>query len=233
MITKENEFPRILVMAAVEQERQAILRGIGGDSEFIDVVAGGVGPVAAAIATTKILLAAKEKYKLVISAGIGGGFVDRAEIGSIVVADAIVAADSGAETADSGAETADGFLPLDEMGFGVVSVRPDLAKVTWVTNTLHSSGMSVHVGSILTLSTVTGTAATAQILASRIPGAASEAMEGFGVALAAADQGIPVLEIRAISNLVGPRDRASWRIEEAMAALTEASRILKGALIRS
>jgi futalosine hydrolase len=30
-----------------------------------------------------------------------------------------------------------------------------------------------------------------------------------------------VLEIRAISNPVGPRDRAAWRIPEALAALTE------------
>lgn len=46
-------------------------------------------------------------------------------------------------------------------------------------------------------------------------------MEGFGVAEAAAAHGIPVLELRAVSNPVGPRDRTAWRIGDALAALTE------------
>ncbi|EFH31385.1 menaquinone biosynthetic enzyme [Streptomyces pristinaespiralis ATCC 25486] len=33
---------------------------------------------------------------------------------------------------------------------------------------------------------------------------------------------MPVVEIRAVSNAVGPRDRAAWRIGEALAALREA-----------
>ncbi|MYS28400.1 futalosine hydrolase, partial [Streptomyces sp. SID7804] len=47
------------------------------------------------------------------------------------------------------------------------------------------------------------------------------AMEGFGVAEAAAAHGVPVLEVRAVSNPVGPRDRAAWRIGDALDALTE------------
>jgi futalosine hydrolase len=47
-------------------------------------------------------------------------------------------------------------------------------------------------------------------------------MEGFGVAEAAARHGLPVLEIRAISNAVGPRDREAWRIPDALRALTAA-----------
>jgi futalosine hydrolase len=39
------------------------------------------------------------------------------------------------------------------------------------------------------------------------------------VAAAAAWHGVPVAELRAISNLVGPRDRDSWRIGDALAAL--------------
>ncbi len=54
----------------------------------------------------------------------------------------------------------------------------------------------------------------------RHPRAAAEAMEGFGVAEAAAAQSVPALEVRAISNAVGPRDRAAWRIGEALEALT-------------
>jgi futalosine hydrolase len=46
-----------------------------------------------------------------------------------------------------------------------------------------------------------------------------EAMEGFGVLRAAARAGVPALEVRAVSNAVGERDRARWRIDDALAAL--------------
>jgi futalosine hydrolase len=44
-------------------------------------------------------------------------------------------------------------------------------------------------------------------------------MEGFGVATAAARAGVPFVEVRAVSNPVGPRDRSAWQITEALAAL--------------
>jgi futalosine hydrolase len=44
-------------------------------------------------------------------------------------------------------------------------------------------------------------------------------MEGYGVATAAALVGVAFAEVRAISNLVGPRDRPSWRVSDALAAL--------------
>ena len=39
---------------------------------------------------------------------------------------------------------------------------------------------------------------------------------------AAASHGVPVLELRTVSNPVGPLDRAAWRIGDALAALGEA-----------
>ncbi len=55
-------------------------------------------------------------------------------------------------------------------------------------------------------------------------------MEGFGVAEAAAAHGTPVLEIRTVSNAVGPRDRSAWRIGEALTALQEAFSVLRTVL---
>ncbi|WP_086832015.1 hypothetical protein [Streptomyces sp. NRRL B-24572] len=79
---------------------------------------------------------------------------------------------------------------------------------------------------VLTVSTVTGTARRAAELVERHPTAAAEAMEGFGVAEAAAAYGVPVVEIRAVSNAVGPRDRAAWRIGEALGALRHTFELL-------
>ncbi|MDO3679409.1 futalosine hydrolase [Paenibacillus ehimensis] len=214
--SREQTGLRVLVITAVAAERDAVLRGLRGDARF-DVVTGGVGPAASAASAAKALAAAG--YGLVVSAGIGGGFPGRAEIGSLVVADAIVAADLGAETPE-------GFRSVDELGFGSSRIAVDASLAARLTEALQRAGLPAHTGPVLTVSTVTGTAATASELAARVPGAAAEAMEGFGVAAAARDRGLPVLELRAISNAVGPRDREAWRIKEALDALEAAGAIL-------
>jgi futalosine hydrolase len=57
-----------------------------------------------------------------------------------------------------------------------------------------------------------------------------EAMEGFGVLLAAAFAGVPALELRAVSNDVAEPDRAKWRFDDALGALAGAVEVLVEAL---
>ena len=207
---------RVLVMTAVSAERDAVLRGLHRNSRF-DVLVAGVGSVVAAVNTTRALATAE--YNLVISAGIGGGFLGRAEVGSLVVANKIVVADLGAETPE-------GFRSVAELGFGFTQIQIDASLVDNLYGALLTARIPVNIGPVLTVSTVTGTASRAVALAARIPGATAEAMEGYGVGFAAHDRGLPVLEIRAISNLVGPRDRSTWRIKEALDVLEAASAVL-------
>ncbi|MFJ4619999.1 futalosine hydrolase [Streptomyces sp. NPDC088812] len=220
--------PRILVATAVPAERDAVARAFGegpgrpehrpgvtlhrvGDG--YDLLAAGVGPALAAASVSAALTAAAldgTPYGLVVSAGIAGGFPPDAPVGSLVLADLITAADLGAETAD-------GFLPVTELGFGTVTHVPPRSLVRRA-----AAATGARTGVILTVSTVTGTADRAAALRARHPRALAEAMEGFGVAEAAAAHGAAVLEIRAVSNPVGPRDRAAWRIADALEALTTA-----------
>ncbi|MCZ4118642.1 futalosine hydrolase [Streptomyces sp. H39-S7] len=212
---------RVLVVTAVAAERDAVSAGLNTAAHpavHCDVIAAGVGPAAAAAGTATALARAEPPYDLVVSAGIGGGFQPAAPLGSVAVARTIVAADLGAQTPE-------GFLPVAELGFGVNEHRPPAALGAAVARALGA----VH-GPVLTVSTVTGSAARAAELADRHPGAVVEAMEGSGVAEAAAAHRVPVLEIRTVSNPVGPRDRAAWRIGEALAALTEAFGKLPAAL---
>ncbi|QKV94342.1 futalosine hydrolase [Streptomyces sp. NA02950] len=243
---------RALIVTAVAAERDAVVRGLGRPSTTapaaaevalpggvlhrlewsgtsgdltLDVLAAGVGPAAAAAGTATALTAAAlagAPYDLAVSAGIGGGFTGpatapatgpvapRAPLGSVVIADAVVAADLGAETPD-------GFAAVTDLGFGTVEHLPPADLVTAAAE----AARAVR-GTVLTVSTVTGSAERAAELLRRHPRAAAEAMEGFGVAEAAAAQSVPVLEVRAVSNAVGPRDRAAWRIGEALEALADA-----------
>lgn len=211
---------RILVITAVEAERDAALPGgspvngppyptlVSGDC-FVAAV-GAVGPVAAAVAASR-MLTALDPVDLIVSAGLGGGFSGRAEIGDLVVANASVLADLGAATDD-------GFLDVATMGFAggspLVPISPDL--VDGAIN-----------GTILTFSTMTGTEELAQARAEAFPGAVAEAMEGYGVAWAAVEHGVLWAEMRAISNRIGRRDRSTWDIPAALGALQRGVKALQ------
>ncbi len=99
----------VLVVCAVEAERDAVVRNFGipraiASGPFsgvaVDTGAGelqafsvGVGPVAAAIGTATLI--AGTDYDLVASAGIAGGFRGRIAIGDVVLADQATYADLG------------------------------------------------------------------------------------------------------------------------------------------
>jgi len=201
----------LLVVTAVAAEADAVRAATD-----LPVAAVGVGPAAAAAETARLLAraeAAGRPYRGVVCMGLGGGFAGRAPVGATAIATRAVAADLGAESPD-------GFLPIDDLGFGsaIAGADPDLLAA------LRGALPDAAVGTILTVTTVTGTADTTARLAARFPDAVAEGMEGFGVATAAA--GLPFAEVRAVSNVIGPRDRASWRIPEALDALTRAAAVL-------
>lgn len=209
--------PRLLVVTAVPAEAAAVLDGFeaapgriaGVDTHraltpagLVDVVAGGVGPVAAALTTAAVLT--DGGYDLVLSAGIGGGFGPL----ELVVANSVVFADLGAQLADGG------FSSVAELGFGESSFSIDPTLVETI-----SARTGAIAGPVLTVATVTGTAARATSLLAAHPDAVAEGMEGFGVAAAAHRRNFRFGEVRSISNPVGPRDRASWQLGPALGRL--------------
>ncbi|WP_069815935.1 futalosine hydrolase [Streptomyces sp. TP-A0874] len=250
---------RVLVVTAVTAEAEAVGAGLrsrlpavrpeplpGGRSllrysagpeaaagPLVDVLAAGVGPSAAAAGAAGALTAASlagSPYRLVLSAGIGGGFATgpghrpHAPVGSVVLAEPIVAADLGAETPE-------GYLSVDELGFGRSAHPPPAGLTGRFREALAGHPEPVLAAPVLTVSTVTGSARRAAELSDRHPGAGAEAMEGFGVAEAAAAHGLPVSELRTISNPVGPRDRDAWQIGRALESLRLAFQLLTPAII--
>ncbi|NES17254.1 MULTISPECIES: futalosine hydrolase [Micromonospora] len=213
----------LLVVTAVPAEAEAVRAGLTDSTVTVAPV--GVGPAVAGAATARLLAlaeAAGRPYRAVVSAGIAGGFAGRVAVGGTVLATRSVAADLGAESPD-------GFLPIEELGMsaellGVGSVVPaDPALLA----TLRAALPDATTGAVLTVSTVTGTADSTAALAARHPDAVAEAMEGYGVAVAAAQANLPFAELRTVSNPIGPRDRGAWRMREAFAALTAAASALR------
>lgn len=205
----------LLLVTAVDAERDALTR----HSDGLAVIATGAGPAAAATGAAWML--ASEPYELAASIGMGGGFLPHAPIGSVVVSTRTVPADLGADSPE-------GFLPIADLGFAPPVDDPDEEWSKRIATALSDSGLHVVTGAILSVSTVTGTAERTAELLARHPDAAAEGMEGYGVATAATMANLPYVEIRAISNAIGPRDREAWRIGEALDVLATVGRTLSG-----
>lgn len=210
----------VLIVTAVQAEKEAILQGL--NKKFAKhVLVAGVGSLYAAISTMEEMM--RHRYDVLLNLGIAGSFSSRAEVGSVVIANEMIAADWGAESPE-------GFLEYEQLGFGCQRIESDSGWREKIVHTLRREEIPFTVGPILTVNTTTGTEQTANQLLHRFPQAVAEGMEGFGVAAVAKHMRIPVLEIRTISNIVGPRDRQSWRMKEALERLTQLGSILQEVL---
>ncbi|GAB3852332.1 hypothetical protein GCM10029963_41670 [Micromonospora andamanensis] len=213
----------LLVVTAVPAEAEAIQAGLADPT--VAVLPVGVGPAVAGAATARLLALAEmagRPYRAVVSAGVAGGFAGRVAVGGTVLGTRAIAADLGAESPD-------GFIPIDELGMPAellgagtaVDADPTLLAA------FRTALPAATVGPVLTVSTVTGTTTSTDELIRRHPDAVAEAMEGYGVAVAASQAGVPFVELRTISNPIGPRDRDAWRLSDALTALTAAASALR------
>jgi futalosine hydrolase len=195
--------PADLVVCVATELEGTLLR------PHLPVLVTGVGAVNAAIALTRFL--EREGALAIISCGIGGSYPGAA----LPLATAVWAESEC--YGDLGAASAAGFLDMKALGF------PVIAGPNPVYNTLPMTLRPANCPAVafVTVNTCTGDAAAAREMEARTGGAV-ENMEGAAIAHVAALYGIPAGEVRGISNPVGNRDRAAWRVKEAAAAAAKA-----------
>jgi futalosine hydrolase len=191
----------IVICYSTALEGEGLPREVAGRS--LTLVQTGVGPVNAAFALTRLLTA--HSARAIVVCGVGGAYPDAGlEPGDVVCAET--------ETyGDLGADSPAGFLDMRTLGFPVVNSNPPLFN----TLPLDLFPATVRVP-FVTCATCTGTDTTAAELRARTGGAV-ESMEGAALVHVARLMGIKIGEVRGISNAVGARDRASWRLNEAAA----------------
>ena len=138
--------------------------------------------------------------------------------------------------ADLGAEAADGtLLSLFDLGFaeagtlpyqqGFISDGEEVLRQRYPTagaaggwwSLMHDLPQATGV----TLGRAHGTTASIARFRRAYPEAEVESMEGAAAFWVAFRQNLPALQLRAVSNYVAPRDRASWQIERALTNLTQ------------
>ena len=183
---------------------------------------------------TCLLEAMRPGPSLVVQVGVAGAFrapagADGKAAGAVLHVGDLVLATQEAYS-DTGSSSPEGWISAADLGLPIAQVagvelggvfpldaslveaaRAAVASLDWP-----GSLTVVHAGPCVTSSQATGRQAEADAIYERW-GALAESMEGAAAAHMCALYGVPFLEIRGISNLVGDRDRAAWQVERAVA----------------
>jgi futalosine hydrolase len=219
-----------------------------GEGCRVALAIGGLDKVNAAHLLTCLLQAMNPAPRLVLQTGIAGALPSAGEFVPAAVGDVVIATQEA--YSDTGSSSPAGWLSAQELDWPVAVVggvesrgvfRADGRLVMVALEVLAAAASRedegvfaairpeqhprVFAGPCITASTVTGVTAEAEALAARW-GALAESMEGAAAAHICALYGVPFLEVRGISNLVGDRDRARWQVRRAVAAASWAARAI-------
>jgi futalosine hydrolase len=213
---------RLLIVAATAQEIAPLvaafgpleatgprLQHISHAGHEIDLLETGVGMVATAAWCSRAF--ASSTYDLAMNLGVCGSFDPALTPGSVVHVTAECLSELGAEDDEA-------FLSLGDLGL----TRPDDGFVAgWIVN--ESAPMNSVLASLpavrgITVNTAHGHPRTIDAVVRRWAPQV-ESMEGAAFMYCAHTHQTRCVEIRAVSNIVERRNRAAWKIKEAIANL--------------
>jgi futalosine hydrolase len=174
----------------------------------------GIGIVNAAHSATAII----EKYNIreLINMGVGGAYpFSGLEPGDIAIAIKEIYGDTGVITPEGWKDIKETGIPMLQAGrkkyFNEFPLDRYLANKSLDITRNASRIAQVKTGNFVTVSASTGTPNRANELEKRF-NAICENMEGSAIAHVCTMYGVPFLEIRGISNVVGMRDKRRWRL---------------------
>ena len=194
----------------------SLYKGKIKDKSVVYIISG-IGKTNASRGTTLLI----EKFFpcLIVNFGVGGAYPSSGlKIGDIAAAEKEIYGDEGAYLKD-------GFHTAEEIGIPLLVKtgkryfnkfqldKKLLKKAVSISRITHyASRITVKSGPFLTLSTCTGTLKRAKGLEKTFH-AICENMEGAVVAHISTLYGIPMVEIRGISNVVEDRNKTKWNVK--------------------
>jgi futalosine hydrolase len=207
----------ILLCAATDFEIQPTIDFIAENVPGkIEVLITGLGLSAATYQLTKSITA--HKPRLVLQAGIAGGFDKDLPAGKVVAIRSESIGDLGVfETGE--------FKTLFEMNFLEDNSFPwTNRKLVNDNSLLASAGLDLADG--VSVNEITTSSERISYYKEKL-GAQVESMEGAALHYVCLQEKVPFLQIRSLSNFVGERDKSKWLIKEAIANLnSELQRII-------
>jgi futalosine hydrolase len=189
---------KLLLIAATQQEILPYLQ----QSHHHDVLITGVGIAATTFRLTRKL--AHHHYDLVVQAGIAGAFeTSFASIGAVLQIHKDAFGDLGSYEHGK-------LYDLHELE---LSNEP-----LWLPSTEYETGLPMAKG--VTVQTLTNNPDLLMAIQQKWH-ADTESMEGAAAAYVCHEKKVPFLQIRAVSNTVGDRNRANWQIDLAINNLND------------
>jgi futalosine hydrolase len=217
---------KVLLVTATSFEVQPTLVDAGFDGTFssrmgapgeeyslplFDCLVTGVGQLQCAAWLSKTL--SKIRYDVVIQAGIAGSFTDRYPHRSVVLVEEEIVSDLGAETPQ-------GFLDIFEMGLLSRDQRPFSNGVLRPRSLRCLDDLHLPRVRGVTVNRVLSHPQNIAWVRQRYePDIVS--MEGAAFTYTCLMHQVPCVQLRAISDWVGPRDTSTWDIPGAVGALNK------------
>ncbi len=204
----------LLIVAATEKETEALERKFRhtNNSISVDFLITGVGMTATTYALTKKV--AKKKYDLALNIGLAGTFREEINIGEVVnvITDCF---------ADLGAEDGEKFLTLNQLGLQEEDKFPFWnGKLKSDESQYYESLKSLKNVKSITVNKVHGhEQSIGRVIQKFHPDV--ESMEGAAFFYVCLLEKIPCIQLRAISNRVERRNRATWNLDLSMENLIE------------
>lgn len=198
---------QILLCAATVFEIQPTIDLIQAElNDKVKLLVTGVGSMQTAYHLTREI--ALQKPVLIIQAGIAGSFEETAGVKLVTIhRDA---------PADLGVTENGQFLSIFDMQLSDANAFPFTQG--WLVNP-HAILDEVGLESVTGITVNEITTDPARIAHYRSTGAQVESMEGAALHYVALMEKIPFLQLRAVSNYIGERDKTKWKMKESIAAL--------------
>jgi len=181
------------------------LRLVGDESRSLLVTGVGMVNTARSLGIALELL----KPKKVVNLGIAGSFPGGPMVGEVVE----VVQEAFSEL---GADSPNGFIPFQELGFALF--EKDGTAYSTNLNNPSPSDMILRKVAGITVNTVHGDLSGIHKVVARWSPEV-ETMEGAAVFQCCIQADVPFVCLRAISNVVEPRNRESWKIPQAISAV--------------
>jgi len=205
----------ILLIAATNFEIQPTINYLAdrdcliGKNKF-DVLITGIGSMSTSYWLTKTI--EKHRPHLLIQAGVAGSFSSSYPPGSLVLVNEEV-------TGDLGVEENNEFKDVFDMGLPQITA-PYTGKSLVNKHVELLQRYNLPPVKAVTVNEITTRATRIQQLEQKYQPVV-ESMEGAALHYIALIEKIPYIQLRAVSNMVGERDKSKWKMKEAIAALNE------------
>ena len=165
----------------------------------------GVGMLSTSVYLTEQLQL--QPFNLLLQAGICGAFNESLSLGETVLVGEELIGDLGVEE--------EGFKDVFDMGFAKENSFPFTAKRLVNPHMHRWMHLQLPVVRGLTINEITTRAARIELLQHKY-GCEVESMEGAAFHYVCLQRGVPFLQLRSVSNFVGERNKANWKIKEAI-----------------